>query len=104
MARTPIRRKQSPTRGLMLRNRETDNHTTIHMQDDMERVVEEVLEQKILVPLVEEQLRRKSPFTENVLGKPLPRKFKMSQMTPYVGKDDLDDHILNYESLMTLYG
>ena len=103
MANMPTWRKESPTRGLMPRNGGTDNHTTISISDDMKRVLKEILKQKRLVPIAEEQPRRKSPFTENIMGKPLPRKFKMPQITPYISKDDLDDRIQNYESLMTLY-
>ena len=39
-----------------------------------------------------------------VMEKPLPRKFKIPQITPYSGKDDSYDHVQNTESLMTLYG
>ena len=84
MASMPIGRRQSPTRASTLRNRGTNNHTTISMQDDIKKVVEEVLEQKRLVPIVEKHLRRKSLFTENIFGKPLPKKFKISQITSYV--------------------
>ncbi|XP_052203969.1 uncharacterized protein LOC127809246 [Diospyros lotus] len=38
------------------------------------------------------------------MEKPLPRKFKMPQITSYYGKDDPYDHIQNYESLMMLHG
>ena len=68
----------------------------MNMLDDMKRVVEEVLEQKRLIPIAEEQPRRRSPFTESILGKPLPRKFKMPQITPYVSKDDPNNHTQNY--------
>ena len=54
----------------------------------MKRMVEEVLKQKRLVPIAKEQLRRKSPFTENILGKPI-----SNDITPYAGKNNLDDHI-----------
>ena len=47
------------------------------MQDDMKRVVEEVLEWKKLIPATEERQHRKSPFIADILEKPLPRKFKM---------------------------
>ena len=74
------------------------------MLDDMKSVVEEVLEQKKLDLATEEHPRRRSLFTENILGKQLPKKFKMSQITPYTGKDDPNDHIQNYESLMMFHG
>ena len=80
-----------------------DNQTTPSIQDDMKKVVEEVLERKKLIPAAKEQQRRKCPFTTNILEKPLPRKFKMPQITSYSGKDDPYDHIQNYESLMTLH-
>ena len=38
---------------------------------------------------------------EDVMEKPLPKKFKMPQITPYLGKDD---HVQNYKSLMMLHG
>ena len=70
----------------------------------MKRVVEEVLEQKKLIHSAEEQQCRKCPFMANILEKPLSRKFKMTQITSYSGKDDPYDHIQNYESLMALHG
>ncbi|XP_052209227.1 uncharacterized protein LOC127812745 [Diospyros lotus] len=38
------------------------------------------------------------------MEKPLPRKFKMPQITPYSNKDDSYDQMQNYESLMMLHG
>ena len=70
----------------------------------MKRVVEEVFEWKKLIPVTEEHQRRKSPFMTDILERPLPRKFKMPQITLYSGKDDPYDHVQNYESLMMLHG
>ena len=77
--------RQSPIRGSTPRNRRANNHTAMSMRDVMKIMVKEVLEQKRLVPVMEEQPRKRSPFTENILGKP--------QMTPYANKDNLDDHL-----------
>ena len=41
---------------------------------------------------------------EDVMEKPLVRKFNMPQITPYLGKNDPYDHVQNYESLMMLHG
>ena len=67
-------------------------------------MVEEILEQRKLLPAPEESQRRRFPFTASIMEKPLPKKFKMPQIVPYSGKDDPNDHIQNYESLMLLHG
>ncbi|XP_052197290.1 uncharacterized protein LOC127804466 [Diospyros lotus] len=71
---------------------------------DMKKMIEQVLQQNKLLLVSEEQSRGRLPFVVEVMEKPLPRKFRMPQITTYSGKDDRYDHMQNYESLMMLHG
>jgi len=67
-------------------------------------MIERMLQQNKLLLISEEQSRERLPFMADIMQKPLSRKFKMSQITSYLGKNDPYDHIQNYESLMILHG
>ena len=59
-----------------------DNQTIVSIRDDIKMVVEEVLEQRKLIPVAEEHQYKKCPFTVDILEKLLPRKFKMPKSPP----------------------
>ncbi|XP_039137116.1 uncharacterized protein LOC120274646 [Dioscorea cayenensis subsp. rotundata] len=67
-------------------------------------MIEHVLEQKKLVPTEETPQRSKVRFVKEIMVKPLPKKFKMPQLTTYSGKGDPYDHMQNYEAVMLLHG
>ena len=60
---------------------------------DMKKMIERVLQQNKLLLVPEEQSWGRFPFMAEVMEKPLSRKFKMPQITPYSGKDDPYDHV-----------
>ncbi|RRT34077.1 hypothetical protein B296_00050233 [Ensete ventricosum] len=44
-----------------------------------------------------------SPFTPEIQGKPLPATFRLLNLEPYNGSDDLTEHIAAFRAQMTLY-
>ena len=60
---------------------------------DMKKIVEEVLEQKKLVPSEEAQRGGQNPFTKEIMEQPLPKKFKMPPLPSYTGKEDPHEHV-----------
>ncbi|XP_039133266.1 uncharacterized protein LOC120270321 [Dioscorea cayenensis subsp. rotundata] len=67
-------------------------------------MIEQALEQKKLVPNEDTPQRSKVPFVKEIMVKPLPKKFKMPQLTTYSGKGDPYDPMQNYEAVMLLHG
>ena len=74
---------------------EQDNQSMLTAKDvvDMKRIVEEVLEQKKLVPTEETQRGGQNPFTKEIMEKSLPKKFNMPPLPSYTGKEDPHEHI-----------
>ena len=88
------------------RKMELDNQSIVSAKDmnDIQKIVEGILEQKKLVPAEEKQQEGAIPFTKEIMGKPLPPKFRMPQLPTFTGKEDPREHIQNYESIMLLHG
>ena len=88
------------------RKAELDNQSIVSAKDmnDIQKIVEGILEQKKLVPAEERQQEGAIPFTKEIMGKPLPPKFRMPQLPTFTGKEDPREHIQNYESIMLLHG
>ena len=83
---------------------EPQSSMSVREAADVKKMIEEVLEQKKLVPAEEEQQKAKAPFTREVMGKPLPPKFKMPSLPTFSGKEDPYEHVQNYEAIMMLHG
>ena len=64
---------------------------------DIKKKTKQVLEQKKLVSIEEDQQSKKTPFTPKIMEKPFPPKFKMLQLATYLRKGDPHDQIQNYE-------
>ncbi|XP_058219832.1 uncharacterized protein LOC131330306 [Rhododendron vialii] len=71
------------------------------MQDQIEGLIKHI---KAQTPATVEELVQNtdSPFTAEVMGLPLPRKFKMLQLETFNGSTDPLDHLETYKSLMHL--
>ncbi|XP_058202884.1 uncharacterized protein LOC131317343 [Rhododendron vialii] len=71
------------------------------MQDQIEGLIKHI---KAQTPAMVEELvqNTNSPFTAEVMGLPLPRKFKMLQLETFNGSMDPLDHLETYKSLMHL--
>ena len=83
---------------------EPQSSMSVREAADVRKMIEEVLERKKLVPAEEEQQRARAPFTKEVMGKPLPPKFKMPSLPTFSGKEDPYEHVQNYEAIMMLHG
>ena len=72
-----------------------DKPTTFSAREaaDAKKMIERVLQQNKLLPVPKKQSRGRLPFVADVIEKPLPRTFKMPQITPYLGKDDHYGHV-----------
>ncbi|XP_058189394.1 uncharacterized protein LOC131306978 [Rhododendron vialii] len=73
----------------------------LKMQNQIEGLMKHV---KAQTPATVEELVQNtdSPFTPEVMGCPLPRKFKMPQLETFNGSTDPLDHLETYKSLMHL--
>ncbi|XP_058189301.1 uncharacterized protein LOC131306889 [Rhododendron vialii] len=73
----------------------------LKMQDQIEGLMKHI---KAQTPATVEELvqNTNSPFTPEVMGLPLPRKFKMPQLETFNGSTDPFDHLETYKSLMHL--
>ncbi|XP_058185741.1 uncharacterized protein LOC131302966 [Rhododendron vialii] len=71
------------------------------MQDQIDGLMKHI---KAQTPAMVEELVQNtdSPFTSEVMGLPLPRKFKMPQLETFNGSTDPLDHLETYKSLMHL--
>ncbi|KAI8524929.1 hypothetical protein RHMOL_Rhmol13G0187800 [Rhododendron molle] len=73
----------------------------LKMQNQIEGLMKQV---KAQTPATVEELVQNmdSPFTSEVMGRPLPKKFKMPQLETFNGSTDLLDRLETYKSLMHL--
>ena len=74
---------------------EAQSSMSVREATDVKKMIEEVHEQKKLVPVEEEQQKAKAPFIKKVMGKLLPPKFKMPSLPTFSGKEDPYEHVQN---------
>jgi len=93
---TPTKGSRNSPKPVTKRNDELDDNPTAFSAReiaDMKKMIKWVLQQNKLLPVSKEQSWERLPFVANVMEKPLPRKFKMPQITLYLAKDDPYDHV-----------
>ncbi|XP_058211619.1 uncharacterized protein LOC131323795 [Rhododendron vialii] len=85
----------------LLEKQPQEQETLLKMQDQIDGLMKHI---KAQTPATVEELVQNtdSPFTSKVMGLPLPRKFKMSQLETFNGSTDPLDHLETYKSLMHL--
>ena len=96
VASTPMKGEKNSSKPVSRWNDEPNDHpTTFSAQEtmDMKKMIEQVLQQNKLLPILEGQSQGRLPFVEEVMEKPLPRKFKMPQIIPYSSKENPYDHM-----------
>ncbi|XP_058192108.1 uncharacterized protein LOC131309503 [Rhododendron vialii] len=78
-----------------------EQEALLKMQDQIDGLMKHI---KAQTPATVEEIVQNtdSPFTSEVMGLPLPRKFKMPQLETFNGSTDPLDHLETYKSLMHL--
>ncbi|XP_077242376.1 uncharacterized protein LOC143882870 [Tasmannia lanceolata] len=85
------------------------NRSPEHKDDPMMRRIEEMghrIEELAKDPSrpVSRAFSSRTPFTDDVMGAPAPRGFKMPSIPQYDGTTDLVDHLETFRTLMLLHG